>query len=301
MMMKDCLRLLENDRETRMIMIVAKTPKAKVIREVMDNVEKRTSKPVVACFLGLDPPNVTDERVTYAKTLHSAVHAAARASGRDIEKKFDASISMGFEQLSKAAGGIRAGLGPTRKFARGLYSGGTLAHETLLIFKELIGEAYSNTPLSDEFELADPNVSRGNSIVDLGDEFFTAGRAHPMIDPTLRKLRIKQEAKDPSVALLLLDVVLGYGSSPDPGGALTDAIQGARKGSGKGGRGPAVLAHVCGTETDPQSLNAQSGKLSSAGALLFSSNALLSAEAALVVGGDGASTSLRQKWSELFG
>jgi len=301
LMMKDCLRLLENDRETRMIMIVAKTPKAKVIREVMDNVEKRTSKPVVACFLGLDPPNVTDERVTYAKTLHSAVHAAARASGRDIEKKFDASISMGFEQLSKAAGGIRAGLGPTRKFARGLYSGGTLAHETLLIFKELIGEAYSNTPLSDEFELADPNVSRGNSIVDLGDEFFTAGRAHPMIDPTLRKLRIKQEAKDPSVALLLLDVVLGYGSSPDPGGALTDAIQGARKGSGKGGRGPAVLAHVCGTETDPQSLNAQSGKLSSAGALLFSSNALLSAEAALVVGGDGASTSLRQKWSELFG
>jgi len=301
LMMKDCLRLLEKDRGTRIIMIVAKTPKARVIREVMDSVERSTSKPVVACFLGLGPPKTTDERVTYAKTLHSAVHAAARASGRDIEKKFDARISMGFEQLSKAAGAIRPGPGTSRKFARGLYSGGTLAHETLLIFRELNGEAYSNTPLSDEFELADPNVSRLNSVVDLGDEFFTAGRAHPMIDPTLRKLRIAQEAKDPTVALLLLDVVLGYGSSPDPGGALTGAIQDARRGTSKGDRGPLVMAHVCGTESDPQSLNTQSEKLSRAGALLFSSNALLSAEAALVVGGDGASASLRQKWSELFG
>ena len=301
LMMKDCLRLLEKDRGTRIIMIVAKTPKAGVIREVMDNVEKSTSKPVVACFLGLDPPATANARVTYAKTLHSAVHAAARASGGDMEKRFDATISTEFEQLSKAAGSIRAGLGTTRKFARGLYSGGTLAHETLLIFRELIGEAYSNTPLSGEFGLADPNRSRGNSIVDLGDEFFTAGRAHPMIDPTLRKLRIAQEARDSSVALLLLDVVLGYGSSPDPGGALVGAIEDAIGASGKRGPGPVVVAHVCGTETDLQSLTAQSEKLSNAGALLFSSNALLSAEAALVIGGDRALARLRQKWRGLFG
>jgi succinyl-CoA synthetase alpha subunit len=301
LMMKDCLRLLDNDRGTRMIMIVAKTPKAKVISEVMEHVERKTSKPVVACFLGLDPPRTTDGRVTYAKTLHSAVHSTARASGREYKKQFDANISTDFERLSKAAGGLRAGLGATRKFARGLYSGGTLAHETLLIFRELTGGAYSNTPLSDEFKLADPNVSRGNSVVDLGDESFTAGRAHPMIDPTLRKLRIAQEARDPRVALLLLDVVLGYGSSPDPGGALAGVIEDAVRGSGKGMRGPAVMAHVCGTETDPQSLSAQSERLSSAGALLFSSNALLSAEAALVVGGEVASARLKQKWSELFG
>jgi succinyl-CoA synthetase alpha subunit len=301
LMTKDCLRLLENDRGTRMIMIVAKTPKMRVVREVMEHVEKKTSKPVVACFLGLDYPEKNRGRVTYAKTLHSAVHAAARVSGEETQKQFDANISTGFEQLAKAAGSIRAGLGTPRKFARGLYSGGTLAHETLLIFRELVGEAYSNTPLLDKFELADPNVSRGNSVVDLGDEFFTAGRAHPMIDPTLRRLRIAQEAKDPSVALLLLDVVLGYGSSSDPGGALVGAIENAVQGSGNRRRGPVVMAHVCGTETDPQSLSAQSEKLSGAGALLFPSNALLSAEAALVVGGDDASARLKQKWSELFG
>lgn len=301
LMMKDCLRLLENDRGTRLIMIVAKTPKARVIQGVMAHVADVTSKPVVACFLGLDSPKTEGGRVTYAKTLHSAVHAAARESGAEAKKLFDANISMDFEQLSRAAGGIRTRLGATRQFARGLYSGGTLAHETLLIFRELIEEAYSNTPLSDRFELADPNVSKGNSVVDLGDESFTAGRAHPMIDPTLRKLRIAQEARDPKVALLLLDVVLGYGSSPDPGGALTGVIKDAVRGSGKGGPGPAVMAHVCGTETDPQSLDAQGEKLSGAGALLFPSNALLSAEAALVVGGDVASTRLKQKWSELFG
>jgi len=300
LMMRDCLGLLERDRRTRMIMIVAKTPKAKVIREVMEYVEEKTSKPVVACFLGLDPPQATGRRVTYAKTLHSAVHASARASGRDAEEKFDAHISTSFEHLSRAARGLRGSLAPGRKFARGLYSGGTLAHETLLIFRELIGEACSNTPLSDQFELENPNVSRGNSVVDLGDEFFTAGRAHPMIDPTLRKLRIAQESKDQSVAILLLDIVLGYGSSSDPGGALAGVIGDAVQRPGRR-RGPVVMAHVCGTETDPQSLKAQSEKLSGAGAVLFPSNALLSAEAALVVGGDAAAVRLERKWSELFG
>ena len=299
LMMKDCMRLLEKNEATRTIMIIAKTPRANVIREVMHHVEKRTSKRVVACFLGLDPPKATDGRVTYAKTLHAAVHAAARATGNEAENEFEAKMSTSFDRLSRAAGDLRAGMGKGRRFVRGLYSGGTLAHEALLILRELMGEAYSNTPLSESSKLTDPNVSRENSIVDLGDESFTAGRAHPMIDPTLRKLRITQEANDPSVALILLDIVLGYGSSPDPGGALAGAVGGAVRRSGK--EGLAVFAHVCGTESDPQSLMAQSGKLSDAGAVLFPSNALLSAEAALVVGGGTASARLKQKWGELLG
>ncbi len=82
LMMKDCLGMLEKDPGTRTIMIVAKTPKARVIREVMDHVEKKTTKPIVACFLGLDPPPVKGERVRYAKTLHAAVHQAAQNVGR---------------------------------------------------------------------------------------------------------------------------------------------------------------------------------------------------------------------------
>ena len=184
---------------------------------------------------------------------------------------------------------------------RGLYSGGTLAHETLLIFRELIGEPYSNTPLSDRFVLADPNLSRENSVVDLGDESFTAGRAHPMIDPTLRKLRITQESKDPEVAAVMLDIVLGYGSAADPGGSLLGAIGEAMESSRRGGGEVAFMAHVCGTNSDPQPLGEQSERLSKAGVLLFPSNALLSAAAALVVGGEAASQRLGSKWGELFG
>ena len=299
MMMKDCLGLLEKDPSTRVIMIVAKTPKAKVIKQVMDHVEKRTTKPVVACFLGLDPPSVKGDRIRYAKTLHAAVHQAAVLSGSEAEQAFGSRLSMSFEELRKVSGDLASSLDHSRRYVRGLYSGGTLAHETLLIFRELVGEAYSNTPLSEGFTLSDPNRSKGNSVVDLGDEFFTAGRAHPMIDPTLRRLRIAQEAGDPEAAELLLDVVLGYGSAPDPGGALAGAI-GSAVGR-KGGGGLVAMAHICGTETDPQSYKEQTDRLTSAGTHLFPSNALMASAAALMTGGDAASARLKEKWGELLG
>jgi len=122
-----------------------------------------------------------------------------------------------------------------------------------------------------------------------------------MIDPTLRRLRILQEAKDPSVAVIMLDIVLGYGSSLDPGGALVGAIEEARRGAGRKGGELVVMAHICGTEADPQSLNEQSKRLSKAGVVLFASNAQMAVASALVVGGARASTQLKKKWSELLG
>lgn len=300
-MMKDCLALLEKDDSTRVIMIIAKTPTEKVMGEVMAHVEKRTTKPVIACFLGLDSPPTRGERVTYAKTLHSAVAKAAYASGPQAQEQYEGKVSMSFEDLLKTSKKLTSGLGPRRRYIRGLYSGGTLAHETLLILREILGEAYSNTPLSEKFALKDPNRSKGNSIVDLGDEFFTAGRAHPMIDPTLRRLRITQEAKDPEVAVIMLDIVLGYGSSADPGGALRGAIEEAKEATEKNGGGLVVVAHLCGTDADPQSLKEQREKLSDTGTVLFESNALMAAAGALIVGGDVAESRLRKKWGELLG
>lgn len=300
-MMKDCLGLLEADENTRVLMIIAKTPTERVMGEVMAYVERRTTKPVVACFLGLDSPPTRGGRVRYAKTLHSAVLRAAQASGEGAEKEFERRVSMTFDDLLKSSRRLAAGLGAARKYLRGLYSGGTLAHETLLIFRELVGEAYSNTPLSEKFALENPERSKENSIVDLGDEFFTAGRAHPMIDPTLRRLRIAQESKDTGVAAIMLDIVLGYGSSTDPGGALRTAIEDAKLGARKLGSDMVAMAHICGTDSDPQSLKEQSAKLSSAGAVLFNTNALMAAAGALVVGGDAAAGRLESRWGELLG
>ena len=298
-MMKDCLKMLERDESTRIIMVIAKAPAQSVFQDVMLHVEKETTKPVIACFLGLTDAPDLGGRVRYAKTLHSAVAMAAGASGKAANREFKSKVSLSFEDLVKSAKAESAG--HRGKYVRGLYSGGTIAHETLLIFRELMGEAYSNTPLSEKFALADPNKSKGNSIVDLGDEFFTAGRAHPMIDPTLRRLRLSQEASDPSVAVILLDIVLGYGSSSDPAGALQNAIEVGKKAARKAGGGLVVMAHVCGTESDPQSLSQQSRKLIEAGAVLFPSNALMACAAALVVGGDAAATNLKKNWGELLG
>ncbi|MDV3277048.1 MAG: hypothetical protein LYZ69_01105 [Nitrososphaerales archaeon] len=301
LMMKRCLGLLEKDKGTKVVMIVAKTPTEKVMRGVMGFVDKSVRKPVIACFLGLDSLGKPKGRIQYRKTLHSAASAATSISGREATKQFKGKVSMSFDKLARMSRDLSTGLASGQRHVRGLYSGGTLAHETLLIFRELLGEAYSNTPLSDRYALADPTKSRRNTILDLGDEFFTAGRPHPMIDSTVRRLRILEEAKDPSVAEIMLDVVLGYGSSPDPGGSLIGAIAEAKREAKKNRRELIVMAHVCGTESDPQSLSEQSEKLSKAGVVLFPTNAQMAIASALVVGGAKASASLKAKWEGLLG
>jgi len=119
LMMKDCLALLERDPSTRVIIIVAKTPKAKVIKQVMDHVETRTTKPVVACFLGLDPPSVKGDRIRYAKTLHAAVRQTAILSGGEAKRAFGSKISMSFEELRKESRDLASSLAP----AAGTYGG----------------------------------------------------------------------------------------------------------------------------------------------------------------------------------
>ena len=112
---------------------------------------------------------------------------------------------------------------------RGLFSGGTLCDETQLILKDHIGYVYSNTPLNKDFQLKDAWKSKENSVVDMGDDEFTVGRPHPMIDFSLRNEKIVEEASDPEVAVLLLDVVLGYGSNMNPASELVPAIKKQKK------------------------------------------------------------------------
>jgi hypothetical protein len=146
----------------------------------------------------------------------------------------------------------------------------------------MIGSVYSNAPIDARLKLADSYQSVKDSIVDLGEEEFTVGRAHPMIDPTIRKMRIVEEAKDPEVAVIIMDFMLGYGSHSDPAGAMLGAITDARRIAEKDGRVLPILAHVCGTEQDPQPLSEQIGKLRGAGIEVLPTNALMAIASALV-------------------
>jgi FdrA protein len=145
-----------------------------------------------------------------------------------------------------------------------LFSGGTLAYEAQLILQNYLPVVYSNAPLHKEHKLTNSLVSQEHTIVDLGEDEFTVGRLHPMMDNDLRIRRLHQEAQDPEVAIILLDVVLGYGAHPDPAGELAPAIAQARAEAEKAGRHLEFVAVVTGTDQDPQNLQSQVQRLEAA-------------------------------------
>jgi len=132
--------------------------------------------------------------------------------------------------------------------------------------QDYLPAVYSNVPLDKKYRLANSLVSQAHTIVDLGEDEFTVGRLHPMMDNDLRSRRLHQEAEDPEAAVILLDVVLGYGAHPDPAAELAPAIARARAAAQEAGRHLEVVAVVVGTDADPQDLEAQLQQLRSAGA-----------------------------------
>jgi FdrA protein len=146
---------------------------------------------------------------------------------------------------------------------RGLYAGGTLAWEAVGLLAAALDDVAPGVD----------GAGAGHRVVDLGDDAFTLGRPHPMLDGTLRREWLAREAGDPATAVVLLDVVLGYGAHPDPAGELAPALEAARAGAAAAGRGLAVVGSVVGTERDPQGRAAQVAALRRAGAVVMDSNA----------------------------
>ncbi len=134
-----------------------------------------------------------------------------------------------------------------------------------------------------EDRLNDVWTSKGHTVIDLGDDLFTRGRPHPMIDHRLRNERIFKEAGDPEVAVILLDVVLGYGSHPDPAGEMAPVVEKAKALADRAGRHLVVVGFVCGTTLDPQNLSKQEAALRNVGMILAESNAQAVRLAATVV------------------
>ena len=135
----------------------------------------------------------------------------------------------------------------------------------MLVLRDYVPAVYSNAPLDKKFRLSDSLTSQEHSVIDLGEDEFTVGRLHPMMDNDLRIRRLEVEAGDTEVAVILLDVVLGYGAHPDPASELAPAIRKARKTAKEGKRYLEVVAVVSGTDEDPQDMNAQIDQLKDAG------------------------------------
>ncbi|MDR3561638.1 MAG: acyl-CoA synthetase FdrA [Negativicutes bacterium] len=281
-MMLDCLAALGRDENTSVIVLISKPPAQAVADKILAEVKKST-KPVVVCFINGDPAPVEQAGAIFGGTLEATARKAVLlslgqpAAIADCEPK----------PLLALAAGIRAKLRPEQKYVRGLFCGGTLCDEALHIVKAKTGRAFSNVAKDKESRLSDPHTSKENSFIDLGDDVFTVGRPHPMIEPSLRLPRVLAEARDPEVAVLLLDVELGFGSHEDPAGMLLPAIREAQETARREGRHLEIIAYVCGTAGDKQDKAEQERKLAEAGVTLVESNARGAYLAAAIVAGGG--------------
>jgi FdrA protein len=261
--------ILARDDETKVIVLVSKPPAAMVADKVIKQA-KKAPKPVVVCFIGRTPGKLQEGNLYFAGSLDSAAEMAVALAN-------DPSGKLLKEVVEKAAikKEIKVDISKftkSQKYLRGLFSGGTLAYEAQFILEDYLPKVVANAPLHKENKIANSLVSEKHTIIDLGEDEFTVGRLHPMMDNELRIRRFEEEAADPSVAVIMLDVVIGYGSHMDPAGELGSAVAKGIAAAEKAGRHLEVVAVVTGTEDDPQRLSDQIAKMKKAGAYVSTSN-----------------------------
>jgi len=249
---RQALQALADDPATESVIVVSKPPDAVVLAEVEAQ----------AAALGL--------------AVHWAVLGAGRpdltASVEEFLLARGHAVPTWPSWPSTVAEPVRAGLarGPA---LRGLFCGGTLADEAMTVAEGELGGIRSNIAHDATLALGPDLRDDGHVVIDFGDDGLTRGRAHPMIDPTLRLERIAAEAADPTCGVLLLDLVLGHGSHPDPADELADAVRAARSTALAAGRDLPVVVSLTGTDADPQGRARCVSALVAAGASVYLSNA----------------------------
>ena len=273
------LAALGNDTSTKIIVLVAKHPSMTIALQVCA-AAKRTGKPTIINFLGVDISSTAGNDIYVADTLEDAANFAvmlARDERPQRILKRQPTILAGPAKEEASRLSIR------QKYIRGLFSGGTFCYEAQVLLSRELGAVWSNTPVDPTYALSDVWRSREHTVIDLGDEIFTRGRPHPMIDQRLRLERIAQEYEDPDTAVILLDVVLGYGAHINPAAEIADAIAECRRKHTGNAHHVIFVASVCGTAGDPQNLSQQEATLQEAGVLLAPSNAAAARLAAAIV------------------
>jgi succinyl-CoA synthetase alpha subunit len=260
---------LTADPQTRVLVGIAKPGDPSVEQQVLERL-RASGKPAVVYFLG---GSAVEGRA--ADLEHAARCAVALARGQQPPPDADPS------EADAVARQIVAGLAASQLAVRGLFAGGTLAQEAAAAIARALGanEAAAQGERPGEvFRLG------AHSVLDLGDDAYTRGRPHPLIDPRLRNDELVAQAGTGTVALFVLDVILGTGAHPDPAGALRLALTEARAAAEAAGARLQVLASVCGTDEDGQGYERQRAALESSGVRVMRSSSVAAAVAGRVAG-----------------
>jgi FdrA protein len=253
------MQLLDRHPATELVVVLSKPPDVAVAEQVRVAAGKLDTPSLVA-FVGRGQADLT---ATTAKIL----------------------AAIGIAPVAPAEWPAPYARRPRPGFVRGLFSGGTLCDEAMAIAADRLGPIASNTPLEPDWALGADLRAPAHLMIDFGDDKLTQGRPHPMIDHALRLERIAQEAADPACAVLLLDVVLGYGAHADPAGPLASAIAQARERAAADGRDLAVVVSLVGSVGDPQGRDSTAEALAAAGASVHLSNAAATRAAVALIEG----------------
>jgi FdrA protein len=267
LMMDQALDALAADPTTMVVAVIGKPPGPATWRHLQDRIA-RLGKPCVVHMTGVAPPEGASWHM--AATLEDAAQAAVALARGAAPTPVE--FSRPSHEIRRLVEDTIHLMRPGQRFVRGIYAGGTLAYE-------------ARSLLQAQFNHVAPGVRGGGEehrVVDLGDDIFTIGRPHPMIDGSVRREWILREAQDASTAVLLLDVVLGYGAHPDPAGELVPTLRQAQRQAQAAGRYLAIVASVCGTDRDPQNRSTQVEMLRSHGVVVMPSNAQAARLAALI-------------------
>lgn len=260
------LDALEQDPATQVIVFISKPPEIATGKRILARI-RTCAKPVVVAFLGADGALMRGVDHVAENLEEAARMAVELAENKAVPREND---GYGDKELESMVAGKRKAGASTRTYLRGLFTGGSLADEAQMILGKLLGPVRSNCTKNPELMISGSDTLDTHAIIDMGDDEFTVGRPHPMIDPSYRAERLIKEWSDPRVAVILCDLVLGYGSHPSPATPLAEAVKRART---LYGDGVTVVASVCGTEGDPQGLSTQEAILREAGVLVLPTNA----------------------------
>lgn len=252
--LKDGVALLDQDPSVKVIVVISKPP-AKEVRDSVMDLLRAAHKPVVVVFMG-ERPDHHEEGLYQAYTLEETAHLAVDLLNGQQPTAVAEELPVPDVKLAEGQKNIKA-----------YYSGGTLAYEAATMINDTVG-------LNAESGVDGAILNQdGYEVLDLGDDVYTQGRPHPMIDATVRKQMMTDAGQDPETAVILIDDVLGYGTHDDMAGELAPTIKKVIADAKAQGRELPVVATIVGTDLDIQDYAGQKKTLEEAGAVVCQSNA----------------------------
>jgi FdrA protein len=281
MMTLKAMEVFENDPNTKAVLLVSKPVEDDVRNKIINKINSFSKKNYVLCLVGDNENREDSARIKFSKSIQTSVLKILKSLDDNNYKKIMDIIRNQVNESINLAESLSMDLNKEQKFVRGFFAGGTLCYESKIILEQMIGKVYSNLRSDDEYSVNGNVPSKENTLIDFGEEEFTSARPHPIIDPLLRKNRILEDANDPNVGVIIIDIICGINAAKNTIAFHAETIKKAIQTAKEQGRKLSVFAYICGTEKDVSENELK--LLTDSGAKLFTSNALMSFAAALVV------------------